>query len=70
MNMNANTSEVRQIAAQLLSGMLANPHIYASTSDERAKGQQEQDLILIAIEMAEDLTLKVDERSTLKCGNQ
>ena len=53
-------AEVKQIAAQLLSGMLANPHIYASLSDEGGKGQQEQNLIAIAVEMAEKLIGKVE----------
>ncbi|NJM72738.1 MAG: hypothetical protein HC862_22790 [Scytonema sp. RU_4_4] len=60
--MESQTCEVKQIAAQLLSGMLANPHIYASISDEGAKGQQEQELILIAIEMAESLIAKAEKR--------
>jgi hypothetical protein len=54
--------EVKQIAAQLLAGMLANPHIYASLSDEGSQGQQEQTLILVAIEMAESLIEKVEKR--------
>lgn len=53
-------AEVKQIAAQLLSGMLANPHIYASVSDEGAQGQQEQKLIMIAIELAESLIARID----------
>lgn len=54
------TNEVKQIAAQLLSAMLANPHIYASMSDEGIQGRQEQELIAIAIAMAENLIAKVD----------
>jgi hypothetical protein len=61
-DMEANTNEVKQIAAQLLAGMLANPHIYANTSDEAAQGKQEQTLIMMAIEMAESLIAKVDDR--------
>jgi anthranilate phosphoribosyltransferase len=57
-----NTRETKQIAAQLLSGMLANPHIYASISDEGVKGQQEQELIVMAIAMAESLMVKIDEK--------
>jgi hypothetical protein len=53
-------SELKQIAAQLLSGMLANPHIYANPSDEGGKGQQEQNLTTMAIEMAEKLIEKVE----------
>jgi hypothetical protein len=59
--MDLNPSEVKQIAAQLLSGLLANPHIYASTSDEAAKGQREQALTGLAIELAESLIQRVDQ---------
>jgi hypothetical protein len=54
--------EIKQIAAQLLAGMLANPHIYANISDEEGRGQQEKTLIMTAIEMAENLVGRVDER--------
>lgn len=59
--MNKHT-ELKQIASQILSGMLANPHIYATVSDEEGRGQQEQILILTAIEMAEKLIDKVENR--------
>lgn len=52
---NEKASEIKQIAAQILAGMLANPHIYASISDEGASGQQEQKLKIIALEMATQL---------------
>ena len=55
--------EVTQIAAQILSGMLANPHVYARVSDEGALGQQEQELKLIAVEMALQLIAEVEKRS-------
>lgn len=55
-------TELKQIAAQLLSAMLANPHIYASVSDEGVNGQQEQELVAIAIAMAESLIRKVDQK--------
>lgn len=55
-------TEVKQIATQLLSAMLANPHIYASVSDEGVNGQQEQELMAIAIAMAESLIRKVDQK--------
>ncbi len=42
--------------------MLANPHIYPAISDEGGKGQQEQELIVIAIEMAESLIAKAHKR--------
>lgn len=61
--MASNHSELQQLAAQLLTGLLANPHVYPSISDERAAGQQEQELILMAIEMAEQLMQKVEGRS-------
>lgn len=55
--------EIKQIATQLLAGMLANPHIYAKVSDEEGRGQQEKTLIITAIEMAENLVKLVDERT-------
>lgn len=60
--MDSNISEVKQIAAQLLAGMLANPHIYAKTSEEMGRGQQEQELVITAIELAESLIAKVEQR--------
>jgi hypothetical protein len=53
-------NEIKQIAAQLLAGMLANPHIYANVSDEGSNGQQEQVLITIAIDMALSLIEKIE----------
>ena len=61
--MNTKVSEVKQIAAQLLAGMLANPHIYASISDEMSKGRQEQELMEMAIEMAKILIAKVEQKT-------
>jgi hypothetical protein len=58
-----NINEMKQIATQLLSAMLANPHIYASISDEGVKGQQEQELIAIAVEMADSLITKINQRA-------
>ncbi|NJR76545.1 MAG: hypothetical protein HC773_29245 [Scytonema sp. CRU_2_7] len=60
--MESKANEIKQIAAQLLASMLANPHIYPTVSDEGAKGQQEQELISIAIEIAENLIAKVDKK--------
>ncbi|PLZ98720.1 hypothetical protein CEN50_10225 [Fischerella thermalis CCMEE 5268] len=60
--MESQANEVKQIATQLLAAMLANPHIYATVSDEGAKGQQEQELMIIAIEMAENLITRVDNK--------
>ncbi len=58
--MEPSKNEVKQIATQLLSGMLANPHVYATVSDELGRGQQEQELIIAAIAMAESLITKVE----------
>ncbi len=55
-------SEVKQIATQLLSGMLANPHVYSMVSDELGRGPQEQDLIIAAIKMAEILIARVEKK--------
>jgi hypothetical protein len=41
--------------------MLANPHVYPMVSDELGRGQQEQDLIIAAIEMAESLITEVEK---------
>lgn len=60
--MDSKTSEVKQMASQLLAGMLANPHIYTTISDEGHEGQIEQKLILMAVEMAEDLIDKTQSR--------
>ncbi|MCU0536608.1 MAG: hypothetical protein MUD14_22195 [Hydrococcus sp. Prado102] len=54
------TNEIKQIATQLLAGMLANPHIYFNISDEGSNGQQEQVLITIAIDMAQSLIEKIE----------
>ena len=60
--MKTKTSEIKQVATHLLSGMLANPHIYSIVSDELGRGQQEKDLIVAAIEMAENLIAKVENK--------
>ncbi|HEY9653325.1 MAG TPA: hypothetical protein V6C95_21880 [Coleofasciculaceae cyanobacterium] len=60
--MESKATEVKQIATQLLTGLLANPHIYAKVSDEMGRGQQERDLIVLAIEMAEYLIEKAEQR--------
>jgi ABC-type uncharacterized transport system substrate-binding protein len=56
-------TELKQLAAQILSGMLANPHIYSSISDDGSKGTQEQQLIAIAIDMAANLIEKVERKN-------
>jgi len=45
----------------LLAGMLANPHLYATVSDEEAKGQQEQILVSNAVMMAKNLIEKIEQ---------
>jgi hypothetical protein len=57
-----NNSELKQISAQLLAGMLANPHIYTSATDEEVRSQREQTLVMEVIELAEMLVHKVDHR--------
>jgi hypothetical protein len=52
----------QQIAAQILAGLLSNPHIYANMSDEGSQAPQEQELIGVAIEMAENLMSRVEAR--------
>jgi len=58
------TAELKQVATQLLAGMLANPHIYASASDEEVRGQREQALITVAIDIAASLIEKVERRNS------
>ncbi|MCU0517579.1 MAG: hypothetical protein MUC60_12110 [Oscillatoria sp. Prado101] len=54
--------EVKQVASQLLAGLLANPHVYPNYSDDGVRGEREQILINLAIEMASELIEKVDKR--------
>ena len=63
--MESKVNEIKQIAPQLLAAMLANPHIYPNLSDDGIKGQREQTLIILAIEMAEDLIAKAEGRNQL-----
>jgi hypothetical protein len=53
--------EIKEVASQLLAGMLANPHLYTMISDEEGRGQQEQILLSNAIMMAENLVDKVKQ---------
>jgi hypothetical protein len=53
-------TELKEIAAQLLAGMLANPHLYTMISDEEGKGQQEQILVSNAISIAKELLQKLE----------
>jgi hypothetical protein len=59
--METNPSELKQIATQILTGLLANPHLYPMYSDEMARGQKEQDLIILALEMAEQLIKRAEQ---------
>ncbi|GAB4383379.1 MAG: hypothetical protein Kow00121_45140 [Elainellaceae cyanobacterium] len=60
--MSEKLEQTKQIAAQILVGLLSNPHIYANMSDEGAKAPQEQELMGLAIDMAENLIARVEER--------
>jgi hypothetical protein len=62
--MKSQTAEIKQIAAQLLAGILANPHTYQVYSTESGKlsKEQEQELIEIAIALAESLVEKTETR--------
>lgn len=53
--MNPQVKEFQQTASQLLAAMLSNPHIYAQVSDEGAYGKMEQQLIIVAVDMAASL---------------
>ena len=57
--MHSQADEVKQIAAQLLAGMLANPNIYPTASHQLSREQQEE-LIKKAIAMAETLIAKAE----------
>lgn len=59
--MDVNPQEVKQIASQILTEMLANPHIYPKVSDEGGQGQQEQEPIVVAVEMAKKLLEKIEQ---------
>ncbi len=52
--------EIKEVATQLLAGMLSNPHLYTTVSDEEGRGQQERILVSNAILMAENLIQTVD----------
>lgn len=60
--MSEKTEQTKQIAAQILAGLLSNPHIYANMSDEGAQAPQEQELMEVAIGMAEQLIARVEAR--------
>ncbi|MBW4644281.1 MAG: hypothetical protein KME23_15065 [Goleter apudmare HA4340-LM2] len=58
--MNSQVDELKQTALQLLAAMLSNPHIYPQISDEGGDGNMEQQLISIAIEMAQSFIHQVE----------
>lgn len=62
--MKSQADEVKHIAAQLLAGMLANPHTYQVYSTESGKLSKEQQTELIekAIALAESLVEKTEAR--------
>lgn len=60
--MDSSTQDLKNTAARLLAGMLANPHIYPQLSDEGASGSLEQKLTLVATEMAENLIQHIESR--------
>lgn len=62
MNQEQDSQLIISIAAQLLGGMLANPHIYSMVSDEGASGERERILRHTAREMAEALIREVENR--------
>ena len=62
MNKSRNSEVVSSLAAQILSGMIANPHIYSMVSDEGASGEQERILRHTALEIAEALITDVENR--------
>ena len=62
MNDTSKSHLLPSIAAQILGGMLANPHIYSMFSDEGASGEQERILRHTALEMAEALIYEAEQR--------
>ncbi len=58
--MNSQVDQLKQTASQLLAAMLSNPHIYPKVSDEGSSGRMEQQLILVAVEMAQSLNQQIE----------
>jgi hypothetical protein len=52
--------ELQETASQLLAALLSNPHIYPQVSDEGGNGNIEQQLIILAVEMAESLIQHIE----------
>jgi fumarate hydratase class II len=62
--MKSQANEIKQIAAQLLAGMLANPHTYQvyPTGSGKLSKEQQTELIELAIALAESLVSKTETR--------
>ena len=62
--MKSQSDEVKQISAQLLAGMLANPHTYQiyPTESGRLNQKQQDELVTTAIALAESLVKKTQTR--------
>ncbi|MEM8676675.1 MAG: hypothetical protein AAGF83_22900 [Cyanobacteria bacterium P01_G01_bin.67] len=62
--MHSQVEEVKQIAAQLLAGMLANPYLNHAFPTESGKldGDQQSELIEAAITMSEELIARSEAR--------
>ncbi|MBD2388433.1 hypothetical protein [Cylindrospermum sp. FACHB-282] len=52
--------ELKETASQLLAAMLSNPHIYPQVSDDGSDGKMEQQLIILAVEMASSLIQHIE----------
>ncbi|HLO84666.1 MAG TPA: hypothetical protein VK203_06580 [Nostocaceae cyanobacterium] len=53
--MSIEVNELKKTASQLLAGMLSNPHIYPQISDGGGYGRMEKQLVIVAVEIAENL---------------
>lgn len=62
--MKSQSDEIKQIAARLLEGMLANPHTYQvyQTESGRLSHKQQTELVDIAVSLAESLVEKIETR--------
>ena len=62
--MKSQSLEIKQIAAQLLAGMLANPHLHVAYPTENGKLSQKQqdELVIRSIALAESLISKTESR--------
>ncbi|MGM3304690.1 hypothetical protein ACSQ6I_01645 [Anabaena sp. WFMT] len=59
--MTTQIDELKTTASQLLAAMLSNPHIYPQISDTGGYGTMEQQLIILAVEMAESLIQHIEK---------